>query len=206
MQKAIDQLPKETAGSNDDEDTPLTAGMSAITGLAPEQVVELYNRMTEQGFKDVYIANINSLKQIVLSGTAAALAEAEKFFKNAGAKRAVRLPVAGPFHSPLMADAVKDFLPVLETVKFCDPEIQIFSNVTGKKISSGEEAKKLSCLHITNPVLWLEVETAVAKTGIEVCFETGPGNVLSGLWKNSGSEIPVCAAGTASEIENLAAV
>jgi [acyl-carrier-protein] S-malonyltransferase len=159
--------------------------------------------MMEKGFKDIYIANINSPKQIVLSGTAAVLAEAEKFFKNAGAKRAVRLPVAGPFHSPLMADAVNDFLPVLETVNFRDPVIPVFSNVTGKKISSGEEAKKLSCLHITNPVLWLDVEAAVAKAGIEVCFEAGPGNVLSVLWKNSGSEIPVYAAGTATEIESL---
>ena len=208
MQKVIDQLCNNSllSDSNDGEETSSAPGMSAITGLAPAQIEELYNRMTEQGFKDVYIANINSPKHIVLSGTAAALTEAEKFFKNAGAKRAVRLPVAGPFHSPLMTDAVKDFLPVLEKINFRDPKIPVFSNVTGKKISSGEEAKKLSCLHITNPVLWLEVETAVAKTGIEVCFETGPGNVLSGLWKNSGSEIPVCAAGTAAEIENLAAV
>jgi len=199
-------MPKETRGSNADEDNPLAASMLAITGLAPKQVEELYNRMMEKGFKDVYIANINSPKQIVLSGTAAVLAEAGKFFKNAGAKRAVRLPVAGPFHSPLMADAVKDFLPVLEMVNFQDPVIPVFSNVTGKQISSGEEAKKLSCLHITNPVLWLEVETAIANAEIDVCFEAGPGNVLSGLWKNSGSEIPVYAAGTASEIESLAAV
>ena len=211
MQKVIDrlcdgrQLSKETVGSNDDEDTSTAPGMSVITGLAPEQIEELYNRMTEKGLKDVYIANINSPKQIVLSGTADALTEAEKNFKDAGAKRAVRLPMAGPFHSPLMADAVKDFFPVLETINFRDPVIPIFSNVTGKKISSGEEAKKLTLLHITHPVLWLEIEAAVAKTGIEVCFEAGPGNVLSGLWKNSGSKIPVYSAGTAADIESLAA-
>ena len=195
MQKTVDCL-----RSGGEETAP---GMAAIVGLAPQQVEELIAQWKEAGLKDLYAANINSPKQLVVSGTAAALTEAETRFKEAGAKRVIRLQVAGPFHSPLMADALEAFVPVLETVTFRDPAVTIFSNVTGKKISSGAEAKKLAVQQITNPVRWVEEETEIAACGIEACLEAGPGKVLQGLWKDSGSEIPIFAAGTAEDIKNL---
>lgn len=203
MQKTIDRLGEKALPSGLNGDDSASAGMSVITGLAPERVETLFTEIKEAGINNVYIANFNSPKQIVISGTAAALAKAERYLKNAGAERTVRLPAAYPFHSPLMEDALVGFIPVLETITFCDPVIPVFSNVTGKKILSGTEAKKIACLHITSPVRWIEEEAAIAACGIDTCFEVGPGNVLSGLWKNSGSEIPVLAAGTAMEIEAL---
>jgi len=195
MQKTVDCL-----RSGGEETAP---GMAAIVGLAPQQVEELIAQWKEAGLKDLYAANINSPKQLVVSGTAAALTEAETRFKEAGAKRVIRLQVAGPFHSPLMIGALEAFVPVLETVTFRDPAVTIFSNVTGKKISSGAEAKKLAVQQITNPVRWVEEETEIAACGIEACLEAGPGKVLQGLWKDSGSEIPIFAAGTAEDIKNL---
>jgi [acyl-carrier-protein] S-malonyltransferase len=191
MQKAADSI-REKAGG----DPSAAPGMAAVIGLAPEQVEGLL-------VKDLYAANINSPRQLVVSGTAAALDEAEARFKEAGAKRVVRLQVAGPFHSPLMADAAAAFAPVLETVKFHNPIIPVYSNVTGKRITSGEEAKKLAVQHITNPVRWVEVEAAIAKEGAEACLETGPGKVLQGLWKDSGNELPCYLAGTVEDINKI---
>jgi len=201
MQKASDKL-REASG-----DAAASPGMAAVVGLAPEQVEELIAKWTKEGLKDLYAANINSPKQLVISGTAAALTEAETRFKEAGAKRVIRLQVAGPFHSPLIADAAAAFAPVLESVKFSDPAIALFSNVTGKKISSGEEAKKLALQQITSPVRWTEEEASIAAGGFEGCLEVGPGKVLQGLWKDfspaDGSGIPVFAAGTAEDILKL---
>jgi [acyl-carrier-protein] S-malonyltransferase len=199
MQKASDKL-REAGGD-------AAPGMAAVVGLAPEQVEELITKWTNEGLKGLYAANINSPKQLVVSGTAAALTEAETRFKEAGAKRVIRLQVAGPFHSPLIADAANEFSPTLESVKFSDPAIAVFSNVTGKKIGSGEEAKKLALQQITSPVRWTEEEASIAGGGYEGCLEVGPGKVLQGLWKDfspaDGSGIPVFAAGTAEDIGKL---
>ena len=104
-------------------------GMSAILGLEPEKVIEIAS-----GIKDVYAANLNSVKQTVISGTAAGLDAAEKAFQEAGARRCVRLAVAGPFHSPLMQEAAVQFEKAIADVTFNNPKIALFSNVTGKKI------------------------------------------------------------------------
>ena len=198
MQKTADRLRNESGDA--------MPGMAAIVGLTPEKAEELITKWQGEGLKDLYAANINSPKQIVVSGTAAALDEAETRFKEIGAKRVIRLQVAGPFHSPLMSDAAELFSPTLESVTFRDPVIPFFSNVTGRLISTGEEAKKLALLQITNPVRWVEEEAAIAASGIEACLEVGPGKVLQGLWKDAsftdanGSEIPIFAAGTAEDI------
>jgi [acyl-carrier-protein] S-malonyltransferase len=198
MQKTADRLREQSGG-----DAAAAPGMAAVIGLAPEQVEEFIAKWSAEGLKDLYAANINSPKQLAVSGTAAALAEAETRFKEAGARRVIRLQVAGPFHSPLMADSVEAFRPVLEAVIFRDPSVPLYSNVTGKLVTSGEEAKKLALLQITSPVRWVEEEAAIAAAGIEACLEVGPGKVLQGLWKDSGSELPCYAAGTAEDIEKI---
>jgi [acyl-carrier-protein] S-malonyltransferase len=203
MQKFSDQL-REAAGG----DAAAAPGMAAIVGLVPDQVETLITQWTEAGLKDMYVANFNSPKQVVVSGTAAALTEAETRFKEAGAKRVIRLQVAGPFHSPLLAGAADAFGPVLEGVVFNDPKIPLYSNVIGKRVGSGAEAKKLALAQITSPVRWIGEETAImtdSKSGLnfEACLEVGPGKVLQGLWKDSGTEIPCYAAGTVEDITKL---
>jgi [acyl-carrier-protein] S-malonyltransferase len=199
MQKTADRLREESGG-----DASAAPGMAAIVGLAPAQVEELIAQWSASGLKDLYAADINSPKQLVVSGTAAALTEAETRFKEAGAKRVIRLQVAGPFHCPLMADSAEAFKPALEAAVFRDPSISIYSNVTGKLILSGEEAKKLALAQITSPVRWVDEEAAIAAAGgFEACLEVGPGKVLQGLWKDSGSEIPVFAAGTTEDIGKI---
>ena len=194
MQAAIDRI---QAGSS----TP--PGMAAVVGLTPEQVEVLITEWKKGGLTDLYAANINSPKQVVVSGSAAALAEAEKRFPEAGARRFIRLQVAGPYHSPFMKEAAEAFAPVLEKIRFNNPEIPLFSNVTGKRIQSGEEAKALALRQIVEPVRWTDEEKELAGLLPQTLLETGPGKVLQGLWKDTGSEIPCLAAGTAEDIDKL---
>jgi [acyl-carrier-protein] S-malonyltransferase len=103
-----------------------------------------------------------------------------------------------------MTDSAEAFRPVLEAVTFRDPAVPLYSNVTGKQITSGAEAKKLAFAQITSPVRWTEEEAAIAQAGIEACLEAGPGKVLQGLWRDSGSAIPCFLAGTADDISKIA--
>ncbi|GHT90979.1 malonyl CoA-acyl carrier protein transacylase [Spirochaetia bacterium] len=179
-------------------------GMAAVIGLPPEQVEALIAEWTTSGLAGLYAANINSPRQVVISGTAAALAEAETRFKEVGARRVIRLKVAGPFHSPLIAGAAEKFRPVLEAAAFHDPAIPLFSNVTGKRVASGNEVKKLALEQITSPVRWTEEEKALNDTGgFDAVLETGPGKVLQGLWKDTGNALPCYPAGTIEDINSL---
>jgi [acyl-carrier-protein] S-malonyltransferase len=200
MQATVERIAKQSGGGADSNTADSAPGMAALIGLSPERVEAL---VTSLGIADLYAANINSPRQVVVAGTAAALAAARDKFKEAGAKRVLRLPVAGPFHSPLMAEAADQFGPALEAAIFKDPAIPLFSNVSGKAVRSGAEAKDLALKQITSPVRWIACESAIAALGIEACLETGPGKALQGLWRDSGNAAPVFAAGTLEEIEAL---
>lgn len=198
MQKVCEEIAAKNEGH--------APGMTAVLGLPPEKVKEIAS-----GIKDAYAANMNSVKQTVVSGTFDALAAVEKAASEAGARRAVRLKVAGPFHSPLMQDAAVEFEKAIADVNFNDPKIKLFSNVTGKECVSGEEAKKSAVLHLTNPVLWTDEEDCLASVmkadGFDkwAALEVGPGKVLSGLWGNTdyNTSIAVLPVNTTESVNNL---
>lgn len=198
MQKVCEEIAAKNEGH--------APGMTAVLGLPPEKVKEIAS-----GIKDAYAANMNSVKQTVVSGTFDALAAVEKAASEAGARRAVRLKVAGPFHSPLMQDAAVEFEKAIADVNFNDPKIKLFSNVTGKECVSGEEAKKSAVLHLTNPVLWTDEEDCLASVmkadGFDkwAALEVGPGKVLSGLWGNTdyNASIAVLPVNTTEAVNNL---
>ncbi|MDR0312735.1 MAG: ACP S-malonyltransferase [Treponema sp.] len=194
MQAAIDKIAETGA------DAP---GMAAVVGLAPDHVETLIAIWKKDGFSDLYAANINSPKQVVVSGSASALGAAEERFKDAGAKRFIRLQVAGPYHSPFMKEAAEAFASSLEKVDFKDPAIPLFSNVTGKQVQTGAEAKSLALRQIVESVRWTDEEKALAALQPDRLLEVGPGKVLQGLWKDSGSETPCLPAGTAEDIGKL---
>jgi len=196
MQAAIDHLQAGSGGSK-------VPGMAAVIGLAPAQVETLIAQWKSDGLTDLYAANINSPKQVVVSGSTAALEEAEKRFKEAGAKRVFRLAVAGPFHSPFMKEAAEVFASALHKVQFNDPFIPLFSNVTGNQIKSGAEAKTLALRQIVEAIRWTDEEAAIAGLEPELMLEVGPGKVLQGLWRDTGSKVPCFSAGTAKEINEL---
>lgn len=194
MQAVCEQIAAENSGH--------APGMSAVIGLSPEQVKEIASKC-----ENVYAANMNSPVQTVLSGTFDGLTQAEALAKETGARRALRLAVAGPFHCPLMQRAADEFEKAIADVKFNNPEIALFSNVTGKRAENGEEIKKNAVLHLTHSVLWTDEEKVLfdmmeADGGEWKLFEPGPGKVLTGLWAKSGLEEKYSASAINS-VENL---
>ncbi|MDR1388965.1 MAG: ACP S-malonyltransferase [Treponema sp.] len=192
MQKAADKL----AASGGEE----KAGMAAVLGLPAEKVEHC---LAEWKIPDLYAANINAPAQVVVSGSAGALARAETCFKEAGARRFIRLQVAGPFHSPLMKEAADECAALLQEVRCADPAIALFSNVSGKQLASGAEAKALALRQIVEGVRWTDEERAMETLGADAVVEVGPGRVLQGLWSDAGSAVPAYGAGTLAEIDQL---
>ena len=198
MQKVCEEIAAKNEGR--------APGMTAVLGLSPDKVKEIV-----EPIEDAYAANMNSVKQTVVSGTFDALDKVEAAAKEAGARRAVRLKVAGPFHSPLMQAAAVEFEKFLADVKFNDPKIHLFSNVTGGKVIDGDQAKKAAVLHLTHPVLWTDEEACLAgvikEDGIEnsAVLEVGPGKVLAGLWSQTefGAGIAATPVNTAETINTL---
>ena len=179
MQATCEKIAKENEGH--------APGMTAVIGLSPEQVTAI-----TKDIKDAYPANLNSPVQTVVSGTADALTELEAKAKEAGARRALRLAVAGPFHSPLMQEAADNFEKALADFTFNNPDKILFSNVTGKQAKDADEIKKNAVLHLTNPVRWTDEEKVLNdliaddKDNEWELIEPGVGSVLSGLWAKSG--------------------
>ncbi len=177
------------------------AGMAAVIGLGyPEALAALDSLKGEK----VGLANYSSPSQVVLSGTAEGLAKAEAAFKAAGAKRFIVLKVSGPFHSPLLEEARRGLEEALAGYAFSDPVRPVYSNVTGKRISSGEEARRLCVRQVVSTVLWVEEEKSLLADGFQRCLEVGPGSVLAGLWKAFSKDVPCLPAGKQEEIAKIA--
>ena len=172
-------------------------GMAAVLGLPADTVISLLAPLSASG---IFAANHNGPSQVVISGTAAGLALAERELKAAGAKRLVRLQVSGPFHSPLMSGARTGFDQALASFAFSDPVLPVYSNVTARRISSGEEARRLCGEQLVSTVKWVGVQGALLADGCDRFYETGPGTVLTGLLKALRPEARCAPAGTLEAI------
>jgi [acyl-carrier-protein] S-malonyltransferase len=155
--------------------------MAAVMGLDEEKVRAICDKASAAGV--VVPANFNSAIQIVISGDNEAVAEACRLCTEAGAKRAVMLPVGGAFHSPLMASARDGMKEFLETLDFAEPTLNIVPNVTGTAVNEATRLKELLVEQITSPVMWHRTMQYFAQQGITTVIEIGPGKVLTGLAK-----------------------
>ncbi len=190
--RLMDEAGKRSGGS----------AMTAVLGLDPASIEAA---LKAAGIEDAWIANYNAPGQSVLSGTELGLSKAEDAVKAAGAKRAIRLKVSGAFHSPIMRYAYDGFRELLTDVAFADPRKAFYSNVTGARVQSGAEIKQLAADQIISPVRWMDEEKAILADEYERLLEAGPGTVLAGLWKSSGSSLPVQPAGTLEAIHAITA-
>jgi len=175
-------------------------GMAAVLGLSPEKIDEA---LAAASIPDLYGANYNSPTQVVISGTAAALAQGIEALKAAGARRVVVLKVSGPFHSPLLSDAGFALEEALRSIEFQDPQTNLFSNVTGREVLTGADAKALAVRQVTAPVRWTLEERSLLELGIQRVIEAGPGAVLAGLWGAFHDSIPCLAAGKLEQIDQI---
>ena len=177
-----------------------TPGMAAVLGLDLEDAKPVLEELNDQG---VYLANHSSPTQIVIAGTAKGLDKADELFEKAGAMRYIRLKVSGPFHSPMMESARIEFAEYLGSVEFSDPSKPFISNSTGTIPRSGEEAKQNCIDQIVSPVRWVATEELLLGIGFDTYLETGPGKVLSGLWKSFHKKQKCLPIGTLEAIELL---
>jgi len=185
------------------EEAARRSGGSTMSAVLFLDSASIEKALKESGLQHVWVANYNSPVQSVISGTEAEIGAAEAALKAAGAKRIVRLKVSGGFHSPLMAYARDGFAERVSDVSFSDPKISLFSNVSGARITSGAEARRLAVEQIVSPVRWVDEEAAMQAVGFEQMLETGPGQVLAGLWKSVKDGCPCHAAGTLEALSAL---
>jgi len=162
------------------EACPTGGAMAAILGLDINQVEEIVKESSSDAVK-VQIANDNSVGQIVVSGHEEAVKKAAEIAQSCGAKRAVILPVSGPFHSELMLPAVEVLKEVLSDVEFKSPAKPIIANVTAK--AETENFRELLLKQITGRVRWVESIRYAESQGVSKCVEVGAGRVLTGLVK-----------------------
>lgn len=151
--------------------------MAAVLGLE-DDIVE---KICEETPGVVVAANYNCPGQLVISGEVGAIELACEKLKEAGAKRALVLPVGGAFHSPLMEPAREELAEAIESTKFSTPECPIYQNVTTTGVTDPEEIKKNLIAQLTAPVKWTQSVQNMVKDGADLFTEVGPGNVLQGL-------------------------
>ncbi|NJL85519.1 MAG: ACP S-malonyltransferase [Leptolyngbyaceae cyanobacterium SM1_1_3] len=147
----------------------------------------------------VVLANDNSLGQVVISGTVAAV---ETVMQGVKAKRAVRLNVSGAFHSPLMAPAAREFQQVLDAVEFQSAQIPVLSNVDPTPSTDAVTLKQRLSQQMTGTVRWREISLFLPEAGIEQVVEIGPGNVLTGLIKRTCKELQLVNISSVGQIFN----
>jgi len=153
--------------------------MAAILGLDDAIVEEVCGSIADV----VVAANYNSPGQLVISGSFAGIDKATAELTAKGAKRALKLPVGGAFHSPLMEPARKELAEAINATKFSKPVCPVYQNVNAKAVSDAEEIKKNLILQLTAPVRWTQTVQNMIADGCTEFVEVGPGKVLQGLIK-----------------------
>lgn len=153
--------------------------MLAVLGAGREEVRALASRL------EVTVANENAPGQLVLSGPTEAVAEARKSLRADGL-RAIRLPVAGAFHSPLMRGAAARFREALEGTEFTAPERPVYSSTAAAPFADPRTGLAAA---LTQPVVWTETLRQLRGAGVETFLEAGPGDVLTGLVRRTLPEV-----------------
>lgn len=151
--------------------------MAAVLNLEDKIVEEICASI--QGV--VVAANYNCPGQLVISGEYKAVELACEKMKEAGAKRALILPVGGAFHSPMMEPAREELAAAIEATNFSTPSCPVYQNVTATAVSDADEIKKNLIIQLTAPVKWTQSVQQMIKDGATSFTEVGPGKVLVGL-------------------------
>lgn len=177
--------------------------MAAILGTLSVSIDDICKTATaEAGL--VVPANYNSPEQTVISGETAGVERAMVLAKEAGAKRALPLPVSGAFHSPLMEPAAAGLAEMLNSVTMNDASVPVYVNVDGSAVREAGAARSLLVKQLTSPVLWTVVMQNLAAAFPDALFvEMGTGSVLTGLAKRIAPNVKTMSCGTVAEIESL---
>lgn len=162
--------------------------MAAVLGLEDEKIIELCKTVTD-GI--VVAANFNCPGQVVISGEVEAVEQACVVLKEAGARRALRLPVGGAFHSPLMQPAAEDLQKAILKTEFHKPFCPIYQNVNAKAETEPERIRENLLKQLTAPVLWTQSVQQMIADGATEFYEYGSGDVLKGLIRKIDPNVTV---------------
>lgn len=186
---------------------PAGAGtMAAVLGMTAEQIQELCDKATALGLGVVEPANFNCPGQVVIAGNTPAVEKAVSMAKGMGAKRAVMLAVSGPFHSSLLGPAREAMGERLKKANVQDAQIPVAANVSARLIKSKDEIVDALTNQVNSPVLWEDSIRTLAKAGVEIFVEVGPGRVLSGLIKKNFKEARILNVEDLPSLENSLAL
>lgn len=166
------------------------SSMAAILGLPDEKVEEICKET--DGI--VVPANYNCPGQLVISGETAAVETACAAMKEAGAKRALILPVNGAFHSPLMQPAKDRLAEAIKATVFRKPSMPVYQNFTATAVTEPDDIKKNLIDQLTGPVRWTQSVRNMIKDGADQFVEVGPGKTLQGLIRKIDSSVTVASA------------
>ncbi len=164
--------------------------MAAVLGLE-DSVVQA---ICEKTPGTVVAANYNCPGQLVISGSIDAVYEACDAMKEAGARRALVLPVGGAFHSPLMEPAREELAAAIESTTFSQPSCPVYQNVTASAVTDPREIQKNLIAQLTAPVRWTQSVRQMIADGAKEFTEVGPGKVLQGLVKKIDRETQISSA------------
>ena len=171
--------------------------MLAVLGLSREAIAEVCEA------SGAVMANVNAPDQLVLSGSVEVIERAEASAKAKGAKRALRLDVAGAFHSPLMQPASERFRKALEKVVITPPSFPVISNVTGRPVVDPEEIRRLLVRQIVSPVLWEPSMRYLLGEGVTSCVEFPPARILTGLLRKIDPAVKCLPVGEPADFDKL---
>jgi [acyl-carrier-protein] S-malonyltransferase len=178
------------------------SGMMSVLGMDEAQIETVCASVRQDG-EILKAANLNAPGQIVVSGHLSAIERSLEPFKEAGARRAIPLKVAGAFHSPLMASAAATLKDCLEGLEIGEQCANVISNVTAKP-HDPTSVKEALVQQITAPVRWSQsIENLIEKDGVESFYEWGTGKVLSGLIKRVSKSVSLKAVSSVEELEQI---
>ena len=184
------------------EAVPQGVGAMAAILKLPEGKLDAVLEEAARG-EVVAAANLNSPDQVVIAGHAEAVGRAAELAKAAGAKRAIPLPVSAPFHCALMRPAQEKLRADLHATTFKDLAIPLINNWQAREITKAEDARQGLYEQIPNPVRWTDTIREMARKGIKVFVEVGPGSVLSGLTRSIDSGLQSVKFGEPADLEKV---
>ena len=161
--------------------------MAAVLALADDKVAEVCDSIEEV----VVAANFNCPGQVVISGSLSGVDAACKALKEAGAKRALKLPVGGAFHSPLMQPAAERLQAAIMNTTFRTPKCPVYQNVSAKAEMDKDVIQRQVLEQLTSPVRWTQSVQQMIADGATTFYEFGPGDVLKGLIRKINPEVEV---------------
>ena len=161
--------------------------MAAVLALADDKVAEVCDSIEDV----VVAANFNCPGQVVISGSLSGVDAACKALKEAGAKRALKLPVGGAFHSPLMQPAAERLQAAIMNTTFRTPACPIYQNVSARAEVDRDRIKRQVMEQLTSPVRWTQSVQQMIADGATSFYEFGPGDVLKGLIRKINADVSV---------------